>query len=167
MAAQTIDYADKDKTESDERKQYRDIDANEVKTVVNNHAGLIDTAIDGVTGLLQSISSTNNNITDLRGTSTTETSSFVPDTGVYNRLYVVGGSGIEVSLPTAGVAPGWTFQVANIGASALTLVPQAVNVQILLGEAEIPPGCLVEVRRAEVGSAGLVRYTVARLIDPS
>lgn len=43
--ASTVTYADKDRNlpNTDPRKIFRDIDANELKSVINQHAGLIDT----------------------------------------------------------------------------------------------------------------------------
>ena len=50
--ADQITYLDKDKnaSEGSPSKQWRDVDANDIKTVVNQHAGEIEGKVDKVTG---------------------------------------------------------------------------------------------------------------------
>jgi hypothetical protein len=181
MAADLITYATKDKTAEDETAVFTDANANEIKTVVNQHASEIDDAADAAAaaqstataaGVLAASTASSvagtveTAVANVRPSMAQITTSSVLNVLPYLRTYTVSGVGTEVTLPTgiSSAAPVWYLYAIQ---ADVPLIMGGANVQIIAGPSIIPQGALAEIRRISVGDTNVIRYVVSLLHEPA
>lgn len=167
MSTQSITYPDKDNNSSDpDERLFRDVEANEIKTVVNANKAQLDAAISGVLSIAGSVASQGSTIISLTPSSVTTSSNIAPIAGSPYAVHYVVGAAVEFTLNASPDVPlGWFCRVTALG-GAVTLVPGAANTQVLVGPSVIPQGAIAEIQRVSVGDANLNRYAVMLLHTP-
>lgn len=181
MAADLIEYANKDKTAEDATAIFTDANANEIKAVVNQHAEEIDDAAAAAAaaqstataaGLLAATTATvvagtvEAAVANVRPSMAQITASAVLNVLPYLRTYTVSGVGTEVTLPTGigAVAPVWYLYAIQ---APVPLIMGGANAQVIAGPTTIPQGALAEIRRISVGDTNVIRYVVSLLHEPA
>lgn len=168
MPASTIQFTDKDKLGNAPESLWRDIDANEVKAVVNAHATDIDNQVAAFGGILQSLNNLGDEIDAKVHSSQIQETSFNPFAiaGIHFRTYVCGAENIEVQLGSlSGPIYNYRCRIVALG-FPVTIVPQDPSTQILTGPTTVPVGGVVEITRVNIGAPSLTRFVVLPLFTP-
>lgn len=169
MPATTIQYTVKDKTGEAPETLWRDIDANEVKTVVNAHAADIDSVTALALAVFQSSQLNTNLINTKQHSSVVRTASFNPfDTGfAWFTTHVCGAEGIEVQLPNFSGNLNYDVRCRVVALGhPVTITVSDASTQILTGPTTIPVNGVVEITRVNIGNNSLTRYVVLPLFTP-